>query len=334
MASTNQLEKPTKENNDQDKQENGNLEKSEQQVVKFMSRKRGRNREGNRTSNKKARQQTGEEEEESSTPSLSVVQTNLRLKNNPMISSSVKKEENKASFSYESDRKSAPSGPADQGATAQFELETEEEKEKARKGESKQQTPVMTFLGKGVERDESNIPKTMRTGPVRVMNSNVRSMARFDYQPDLCKDYKETGFCGYGDNCIYLHDRGDYKSGWQLEREWNDAQKNKRKFGEREDFTVAGSGSEGSSEDDLPFACSICRKDFVDPILTRCGHYFCEKCALNKAKKSKRCFVCGENTQGIFNSAPKLLAKLKEKRERQQEEQEEEEVGGEGGEES
>ena len=28
--------------------------------------------------------------------------------------------------------------------------------------------------------------------------SNVRVTARFDYQPDICKDYKETGFCGYG----------------------------------------------------------------------------------------------------------------------------------------
>ena len=36
-----------------------------------------------------------------------------------------------------------------------------------------------------------------------------------------------------------MHDRGDYKSGWQLEKEWNDAQKNKKKFGEREDFTIS-----------------------------------------------------------------------------------------------
>lgn len=39
----------------------------------------------------------------------------------------------------------------------------------------------------------------------------------FDYQPDICKDYKETGFCSYGDSCKFMHDRGDYKSGWELE---------------------------------------------------------------------------------------------------------------------
>ena len=34
------------------------------------------------------------------------------------------------------------------------------------------------------------------------------------------QDFKETGFCGFGDSCKFMHDRTDYKSGWQLEREW------------------------------------------------------------------------------------------------------------------
>ena len=46
----------------------------------------------------------------------------------------------------------------------------------------------------------------------------VRSTAIIDYKPDLCKDYKETGFCSYGDACKFMHDRGDYKSGAELER--------------------------------------------------------------------------------------------------------------------
>lgn len=44
--------------------------------------------------------------------------------------------------------------------------------------------------------------------------------SRFDYQPDLCKDWKETGYCGFGDSCKFMHDRGDYKAGWELERDW------------------------------------------------------------------------------------------------------------------
>jgi len=54
-------------------------------------------------------------------------------------------------------------------------------------------------------------------GPLRA-SAYVRVSARFDYQPDVCKDYKETGFCSYGDSCKFLHDRGDYKSGWEIER--------------------------------------------------------------------------------------------------------------------
>ena len=54
-------------------------------------------------------------------------------------------------------------------------------------------------------------------GPLRG-STYIRMSARFDYQPDICKDYKETGFCSFGDSCKFLHDRGDYKSGWELEK--------------------------------------------------------------------------------------------------------------------
>ena len=54
-------------------------------------------------------------------------------------------------------------------------------------------------------------------GPLRA-SQHIRTTVRFDYQPDVCKDYKETGFCGYGDSCKFVHDRSDYKSGWELEK--------------------------------------------------------------------------------------------------------------------
>ena len=59
-----------------------------------------------------------------------------------------------------------------------------------------------------------------------------------------------------------MHDRGDYKAGWQIEREWDEQQKKKR---------LAASMGAGDSDDDdtkyviesdtddLPFACFICR---------------------------------------------------------------------------
>ncbi|KAI9919467.1 hypothetical protein PsorP6_017604 [Peronosclerospora sorghi] len=38
----------------------------------------------------------------------------------------------------------------------------------------------------------------------------------------------------------------------------------------------------------------------------RCGHYFCETCALKQFKKSSRCYNCKKQINGIFNAATKL----------------------------
>jgi RING finger protein 113A len=66
----------------------------------------------------------------------------------------------------------------------------------------------------------------------------------------------------------------------------------------------------------LPFACLICRKEFKNPVVTRCNHYFCESCAIKNYKKSPKCFACGSPTQGVFNTAKKMLERLEEKKKR------------------
>lgn len=188
------------------------------------------------------------------------------------------------------------------------------------------QAAYKTFVHKDMAQVGAN-KVTGTQGPIRAP-SFVRSTCRFDYQPDVCKDYKETGFCGYGDNCKFMHDRGDYKSGWQLEKEWDmqQAKKKKRleesikKFGD--DEGVNDEGADGGDEDeenyeikdgdDLPFACFICRGDFVNPIVTLCGHYFCSKCALEANKKSSKCVICDKQTFAVFNRATKLLKKINE----------------------
>lgn len=85
---------------------------------------------------------------------------------------------------------------------------------------------------------------------------------RWDYQPDICKDYKETGFCGFGDSCKFLHDRSDYKHGWQLEREWNEGSYSR----DSDDDTKYEIHSD---EEELPFKCVICRGSFVDPVVSK-----------------------------------------------------------------
>ncbi|OAY83398.1 zinc finger CCCH domain-containing protein 15 [Ananas comosus] len=152
-------------------------------------------------------------------------------------------------------------------------------------------------------------------GPLRA-SSHIRVSARFDYQPDICKDYKETGYCGYGDSCKFMHDRGDYKSGWQLEKEWEEVEK-ARKRG----LAMGGGGGDGDDggahdndddddDDSVPFACFICRQPFEDPVVTNCKHYFCEHCALKHHSKNKKCFVCNKPTFGIFNAAHEIRKKM------------------------
>ena len=113
-------------------------------------------------------------------------------------------------------------------------------------------------------------------GPIKAA-TNVRVTARFDYQPDICKDYKETGFCGFGDTCIYLHDRGDSLSGWQLEEKWQEEHRLKKEQQEKElnAFLEQASGGKPSAsrddkpamtDDGLPFACHLCRNAFTDPV--------------------------------------------------------------------
>ncbi|KAF5811515.1 putative transcription factor C3H family [Helianthus annuus] len=149
-------------------------------------------------------------------------------------------------------------------------------------------------------------------GPLRA-SAHIRVSARFDYQPDICKDYKETGYCGYGDSCKFMHDRGDYKSGWQMEQEWDEAEKaRKRKLAMKgdDDDDEDDDQEDDDDEDGLPFACFICRQPFVDPVVTKCKHYFCEHCALKHHAKKKKCYVCNQPTLGIFNTAHEIRKRI------------------------
>lgn len=151
-------------------------------------------------------------------------------------------------------------------------------------------------------------------GPLRAP-THIRSSVRVDYQPDICKDYKETGYCGFGDACKFLHDRGDYKAGWQLDRDWEEEQKAKRDDSARgysggKDITIK---SVDVDDDGMPFACYICRSSFTSPVVTLCNHYFCESCILERMNTSASCPICAKQLRGILNSATKLLCKLEER---------------------
>ncbi|KAI0871309.1 hypothetical protein GGS24DRAFT_471946 [Hypoxylon argillaceum] len=168
-----------------------------------------------------------------------------------------------------------------------------------------------------------------KVGPIKAA-TNIRTITTTDFAPDVCKDYKQTGFCGFGDNCKFLHAREDYKQGWQLDREWENVTKGKKNIGGK---VVASAnrdakGDEADDADDallekIPFACIICKGSYKEPIVTRCGHYFCLPCALQRYRKDPGCAACGAGTNGVFNTAKTLKRLLEKKKARQEKKRQE-----------
>ncbi|XP_010856716.1 PREDICTED: RING finger protein 113A [Bison bison bison] len=222
---------------------------------------------------------------------------------------------------YKSTRSAKPVGPEDMGATAVYELDTEKERdaqaifERSRKIREELRGKEDDKIYRGMNNYQKYMrPKDAsagsdssgmaRKGPIRAPE-HLRATVRWDYQPDICKDYKETGFCGFGDSCKFLHDRSDYKHGWQIQRELDEG-----RYGvdEDENYEVA------RDEEELPFKCFICRQTFQNPVVTKCRHYFCEGCALQHFRTTSRCYICDQQTNGVFNPAKELIAKLEKRR--------------------
>ena len=193
-------------------------------------------------------------------------------------------------------------------------------------GNKESQTPDGTY--KGLANQTSFIQKNpdapqKAVGPVKAP-TNIRTITVTDFAPDVCKDYKQTGHCGFGDGCIFLHSREDYKQGWQLDKDWENVTKGKKNLGgtvvasaNRDAAAAEGDGAEEEAFlKKIPFACIICKGTYKAPIVTRCGHYFCEPCALKRYRRDPSCAACGAGTNGVFNSAKRLNKLLEKKRER------------------
>uniref|UniRef100_H3DBU2 Ring finger protein 113A n=1 Tax=Tetraodon nigroviridis TaxID=99883 RepID=H3DBU2_TETNG len=236
-------------------------------------------------------------------------------------SDSEEDKEDKITVAYKSTRSAKPVGPEDMGATATYQLDTERDNDAQAIFERSQKIQeeltgkeddkiyrginnyVKFIKPKDTTMGNASSGMVSRKGPIRAPE-HLRATVRW-YQPDICKDYKETGFCGFGDSCKFLHDRSDYKHGWQIERELEEG-----RYGaaNEENYEVS------SDEEDLPFKCFICKDSFKNPIVTKCKHYFCEVCALQHYRKSKRCYVCNTQTNGVFNPAKELMAKIEKRK--------------------
>lgn len=215
---------------------------------------------------------------------------------------------------YSTTGEAVPSAMAKEAAVGSAEYDAREEDDRARieaklratnskkagvDTEYKGQAGYRSFISlKDTARANATSSKFRVAGPVRA-SSHIRMTCRFDYAPDLCKDYNETGFCGFGDSCKFVHDRGDYKSGWELEQEWEAAKQRERE--ELEGTTVHVPEVEPLRVEGPGEHCPICDTTFKSPIVvTACEHYFCERCALRHDKDSPKCFTCSTTIDGQF----------------------------------
>eukprot|EP01138_Halocafeteria_seosinensis_P010715 gb/GECG01010942.1/.p1 GENE.gb/GECG01010942.1/~~gb/GECG01010942.1/.p1 ORF type:complete len:355 (+),score=79.88 gb/GECG01010942.1/:1-1065(+) len=221
--------------------------------------------------------------------------------------------------------------PRRNDATATLNIDTEDGREKYQQQmEGNSSGPTVTEDGKKIYQGKSSYTDYIKRdadsmhsaklrgtlGPVRGP-SHIRTTNQMDYEPSLCKDYYETGFCGYGDTCIYLHMRESYTPGWKQDQEWEEAKKKQEEKLKNRVNEIVGEDGEGEEDNgnksDLPFACFLCRKQWSDkeanlkPVKTLCGHYFCEECALKRHKRDSSCAACNKETYGMFNLAQDII---------------------------
>ncbi|CDK28166.1 unnamed protein product [Kuraishia capsulata CBS 1993] len=60
--------------------------------------------------------------------------------------------------------------------------------------------------------------------------ANVAANVILDYQPDVCKDFKQTGYCGFGDTCKFLHIRDEFTKVKPKRRDWEEVMKKNKKW--------------------------------------------------------------------------------------------------------
>lgn len=144
-------------------------------------------------------------------------------KKNDSSDSDSKSSDDDIVVSYKSTRRTEPSGPRDQGATSEVTIETEKDRDalalfkKSREINKELEGKVDDKVYRGINNYTQFFKKkdtaqgnagsgSNSVGPMRAP-SNIRSTVRWDYQPDICKDYKETGFCGFGGELSLLSSR-------------------------------------------------------------------------------------------------------------------------------
>lgn len=140
--------------------------------------------------------------------------------------------------------------------------------------------------------NSQDISTKAMTKPIKAPPASIRTVTITDFQPDVCKDFHQTGFCGYGDTCKFLHIRDELRAKKPIAKDWKI--------------------KEADTAHNIPFKCVLCKQDYKRPVKTDCEHIFCQSCFLDRYKRRKpNCYICGKDTGGTCTPVQqKELAKL------------------------
>lgn len=140
------------------------------------------------------------------------------------------------------------------------------------------------------DRDDDNAIRHKR---IKGVPDSIEATAVVDYQPDVCKDFWLTGYCGYGDTCKFLHIRDELRQTAPVTKDWKVDDKKKVESEKKRDLTV----------------CAICQQKYTAPVMAECRHIFCKRCFRLRFAKDKTCVVCGQETAGVVKPvSPATLA--------------------------
>eukprot|EP00835_Amoeboradix_gromovi_P005569 NODE_536_length_7014_cov_0.311208.p3 type:complete len:201 gc:universal NODE_536_length_7014_cov_0.311208:437-1039(+) len=108
-----------------------------------------------------------------------------------------------------------------------------------------------------------------------------------DYNPMICRPYFETGYCGFGDNCIYRHDREEITHSYELKM-------NPKVIADKNEY------------------CFGCRNNVngLQMMLLSCKDMLCRNCATS-CITSKRCLKCKKAVEPSIRPVERKTKKYK-----------------------